>query len=171
MPWPARRVAATRAASCVRLKRDTPSVAPRREATRRARSSAAPRLVATIVTGWCAGKRSRNAAARSSRTAADEDSTIENGRDCIALPRTLCRVSDTAVPHCRAGEDITASYLLPPTSYLLCYHPPHEARAHLHSPLARRRALPDFSPLVPVCHRHHVLGLSGRAAGGSRLAC
>src|SRR5688572_17144008 len=97
MPWPARRVAATRAASCVRLKRDTPIVAPRREATRRARSSAAPRLAATIVISWCGGKRSRYAAARSSRTAADEDWMIENGRDDMALPRTRCRVSDAAV--------------------------------------------------------------------------
>src|SRR5690606_2720323 len=70
-PRPASRVAATRAASWVSEKRARPIVAPRSRATRRARSSAAPRVAPTRVTGCEGGNVRRNAAAASSRAAPD----------------------------------------------------------------------------------------------------
>src|SRR4051812_21587932 len=73
---------------------------------RRARSSAAPRVAATIVIGWCGGNARRKAAAASSRTPAAGDSMIRNGRETPidpTLPRTLCRESGTTAPRRRAS--------------------------------------------------------------------
>ena len=75
MPRPARRGAAMRAASCVRLNRDSPMVAGRAWAMLRARSSAAPRVAATILSGCEAGYPNANARAASRRLAADGERT------------------------------------------------------------------------------------------------
>ena len=70
--------AASRAASCVRLNRYSPNVAPRVRARSRTKSSAAPREADTISTSAAGGDLRRKWLAASSRAAADEDETIFN---------------------------------------------------------------------------------------------
>src|SRR5262249_39804123 len=73
---PVTTVAAARAARSVRLKRLRPKVAPARDATSRARSSAAPRDAPTIRISEAGGRDERKARARSSRADAEVDVTM-----------------------------------------------------------------------------------------------
>ena len=74
-PACARSAAARRAASCVRLARCRPSVAPEAEVARRTSSSAASREAPTTSAPVTGDSDAMNTRAASSRTAADGDST------------------------------------------------------------------------------------------------
>src|SRR5262245_33081274 len=77
-------VAAMRAASCVRLNRYRPKLAPFDAATARAKSSAAPRDAPTTRISVEGEKRSRKAWASARRRAAETDSMTRNIKESLA---------------------------------------------------------------------------------------